>query len=212
MMGDTWGKCIVVTGNGVDPSEFQTTERFEHPRPYLFVAARLTAKKGLDILIHAMRNLVDGGFDVDLILAGSGLEEGNLRRLVDKLNLNTRVHFYGVASRRQMAALLNSCALFVLPSLWEPFGIAILEAMACGKAVVASNCGGIPEIVRDNETGVLVPPGNTETLSQAITALLSDSARRQVLGEKGRAVALAEFGWDTVTNRYLQAFSMALAA
>jgi glycogen synthase len=212
IMEDSWGRRIVVTGNGVDPSELQTEERFEHPRPYLFTAARLVPKKGLNVLIRAMRNLVDGGFNVDLILAGSGPQEKELRNLASALNLETRVYFYGAANRRQLAALLNGCTLFVLPSLMEGLGIAILEAMVCGKAVVASDCGGIPEIVRDNETGLLVPPGDVEMLSQTIAALLSDSARRQLFGEKGRAVALSEFQWSAVTDRYLQAYRVALAA
>ena len=211
LMGDSWDGRVIVTGNGVEPSELQNTERFEHPRPYLFSAAHFTPKKGLDVLIRATKNLIDAGLDVDLILAGCGPLDETLRSLVRELGLDTRVRFWGLANRRQMAALLNGCVLFVLPSLWEAFGIVALEAMVCGKAVVATNCGGITEIVRHNETGILVKPGDVGGLSQAITALLRDPARLEALGQCGRQIALSEFSWGAVTDRYLQAYQIALA-
>jgi len=211
MMGDSWDGRVIVTGNGVEPRELQTTEKLEHPRPYLFSAAHFTPKKGLDILIRAMNNLIDAGLDVDLILAGCGPLDETLRSLVRELGLDTRVLFWGVANRREMAALLNGCALFVLPSLWEAFGIAALEAMVCGKAVVATNRGGIAEIVRYDETGILVKPGDVATLTQAIATLLRDPVKREALGQRGREVALSEFNWSTVADRYLQAYRVALA-
>jgi glycogen synthase len=210
MMGTAWDGQVVITGNGVAPDELQTDERFDHPRPYLFAAARFIPKKGLDVLIRAMRQIDAAGLDVDLILAGSGPEEAALRSLAGELGLEQRVRFWGTASRREIAALLNGCALFVLPSLWEAFGIASLEAMVCGKAVVASDCGGIPEVVRDGETGLLVPPGDAVALSQAITTLLHDDTRREAFGRRGRAIALGEWSWSAVADRYLQAYACAL--
>lgn len=210
MMGADWREAVVVTGNGVDPGELLTGRRYEHPRPFLFAAARFIPKKGLDVLIRAMRHLGDAGLDVDLILAGSGPEERPLRDLVGQLGLERRVTFWGVADRQEIAALLNGCALFVLPSLWEAFGIASLEAMVCGKAVVASDCGGIPEVVRSGETGLLVPPGDVVALAQAIAVLLQDSAAREAYGRRGREIALSEFSWNKVADRYLQAYSLAL--
>ena len=211
LMGGSWDGSVIVTGNGVEPSELQTTERFEHPRPYLFAAAHFTPKKGLDVLIRAMNNLINAGLDVDLVLAGCGPLDETLRSLVRELGLNTRVLFWGVASRREMAALLNECALFVLPSLWEAFGIVALEAMVCGKAVVATNRGGIAEVVRHNESGILVEPGDVGALSRAIATLLRDPAQREALGQCGREVALSEFSWSAVTDRYLQAYAVALS-
>jgi len=210
MMGAGWEGQVVVTGNGVEPRELQSDERFEHPRPYIFTAARLIPKKGLDVLIHALKWLHEAGEDVDLIGAGSGPLEESLRDLAQQLGLEQRVYFWGLANRRELAALLNGCVLFALPSLWEAFGIASLEAMICARAVVASNCGGIPEVVRDGETGLLVPPGDVAALGHAIASLLRDPARREALGRRGREVALSQFSWSAVTDRYLQAYAMVL--
>jgi glycosyltransferase involved in cell wall biosynthesis len=212
MMGAAWDGQVIVTGNGVVPDELQTNERFEHPRPYLFAAARFIPKKGLDVLIRAMQQIDAAGLDVDLILAGAGPEEMALRSLAVELGLDRRVRFWGVANRREIAALLSGCALFVLPSLWEAFGIASLEAMVCGKAVVASDCGGIPEVVRDGETGLLVPPGDAEALAHAIITLLHDNARREAFGRRGRQIALDQWSWSAVADRYMQAYTHALKA
>jgi glycosyltransferase involved in cell wall biosynthesis len=210
MMGASWSGHVVVTGNGVEQRELDQIEPFQHPRPYLFTAARFTPKKGLDILIRATKQPIDEGFEIDLILAGDGPLDRTLRNLVEQLGLEDRVRFWGVATRREIAMLLRGCELFVLPSLWEAFGIAILEAMVCARAVVASRCGGIPEIVRANETGLLVPPGDVSALSQAIAGLLRDTDRREMFGRRGRDVALAEYSWSAVTDRYLQAYTTAL--
>jgi glycosyltransferase involved in cell wall biosynthesis len=210
MMGARWAGRVIVTGNGVVPSEFERGECLDHPRPYVFTAARFTRGKGLDILIRALKQLHDAGQEIDLILAGDGPEEAALRWLTATLGLERYVRFWGLASHRQVAALMNGCALFVLPSLQEAFGITCLEAMVCRKAVVATRCGGIPEVVRDGETGLLVAPGDPVQLSEAISALLRDPERRAALGRRGREVALAEYSWSAVADRYLQAYALAL--
>jgi glycosyltransferase involved in cell wall biosynthesis len=202
--------AIIVTGNGVDASEFENVEPYSHPRPYLLTVGRLIEKKGVDVAIRAMKNLVDAGLDIDLMIAGSGPLDAALRQLAFELGVKARVIFWGDANRRDLAALMNGCALFVLPSIWEAFGIASLEAMVCGKAVVASRCGGIPEIVRDSETGCLVPPGDVNALSRAIFELQSDPARRDACGRHGREIARNEFNWQVVTERYLQAYALAM--
>jgi starch synthase len=88
--------------------------------------------------------------------------------------------------------------VFACPSLYEPLGIVNLEAMACGSAVVASRVGGIPEVVADGETGLLVPPDDPGALAGALNALLADPARACVMGRRGRERAVAEFGWPAI--------------
>ncbi len=210
MMGPAWHGRVIVTGNGVEPGELLGARPFEHQRPYIFAAARFIPKKGLDVLIKALRYVRDAGLDVDLILAGGGSEEPRLRELVSQLKLGAHVYFWGIASRAELASLLHGCALFALPSIWEAFGIASLEAMVCGKAVVASDCGGIPEVVRHRETGLLVPPGDPAALGAALLELMCDPARARAMGQCGRELALSKFTWSTVTDRYLEAYRLAL--
>ena len=163
------------------------------------------------MLIRALRYIHDAGLDVDLILAGAGPEDQRLRDLAAELGLAGRVRFWGVASRAELASLLHGCAVFALPSIWEAFGIASLEAMVCGKAVVASDCGGIPEVVRHGETGLLVPPGDAPALGAAMAELLRDQERAAAMGQRGRELALHEFTWSAVTDRYMEAYTIALA-
>jgi starch synthase len=100
--------------------------------------------------------------------------------------------------KRAVIQLLSHATVFACPSLYEPLGIVNLEAMACATAVVASAVGGIPEVVSDGKTGLLVPPDDPEALAAALNALLGDPARADAFGRAGRERAVAEFGWQAV--------------
>jgi starch synthase len=118
--------------------------------------------------------------------------------------------------RAELVSLMSSATVFVCPSVYEPLGIVNLEAMACGTAVVASAVGGIPEVVVDGETGLLVPydaadPATFEAgLATAITALVEDPARAGEMGEAGRLRATKEFGWDEVARRTVAVYAALL--
>jgi alpha-maltose-1-phosphate synthase len=101
-------------------------------------------------------------------------------------------------AKREVIQLLTHATVFVCPSLYEPLGIVNLEAMACGAAVVASRVGGIPEVVADGETGLLVPPGDDGALADTINALVRDADRAGAMGLLGRKRAIDEFGWQAV--------------
>jgi starch synthase len=98
----------------------------------------------------------------------------------------------------EVIQILSHATVFACPSLYEPLGIVNLEAMACGTAVVASAVGGIPEVVADGSTGLLVPPDDEVALADAINALMADPALAAELGARGRARAVAEFSWDSI--------------
>ena len=98
----------------------------------------------------------------------------------------------------EVIQLLTHATVFACPSVYEPLGIVNLEAMACGTAVVGSRTGGIPEVVADGETGLLVPPGEPEALAVALNALLGDPDRAEAMGQAGRKRAVAEFGWPAI--------------
>jgi starch synthase len=101
-------------------------------------------------------------------------------------------------NRHEVIQLLSHATAFVCPSQYEPLGIVNLEAMACGTAVVASNVGGIPEVVADGETGLLVPPDEPDALADALNTLARDPERAKAMGEGGRQRAISEFDWTSI--------------
>jgi starch synthase len=100
--------------------------------------------------------------------------------------------------KREVIQLLTHATVFAIPSVYEPLGIVNLEAMACGTAVVGSRTGGIPEVVADGETGLLVPPGEPEPLAEALNTLIRDPDRAAAMGRAGRKRAVDEFGWASI--------------
>jgi glycosyltransferase involved in cell wall biosynthesis len=146
--------------------------------------------KGFEELIEAMVEVVKRGFDVKLALIGETIYSNShayrqkLVSLVDSTGLSDRVIFAGF--RDNIPEILASFDIFVLPSRSEGFGRVNLEAMAMGKPVVSTNVGGIPEVVLEGVTGILVPPANPEGLAHAIMRLLNDSQLRESIGKEGR--------------------------
>lgn len=145
----------------------------------LFVG-RLEVEKGAQVLLRAARLLPEIPFKI----AGSGAEEATLRVLASSL---ANVHFLGQLTPNQVQAAMQLSRVVVVPSLWHDVApLVLLEAAAAGKPVIASAVGGIPEIVRDGETGLLVPPGNAEVLAEAIAALYYAPARVAEMGKAAR--------------------------
>jgi starch synthase len=114
--------------------------------------------------------------------------------------------------KNEVVQLLSHATAFACPSLYEPLGIVNLEAMACGTAVVASRTGGIPEVVADGKTGVLVPPGSPGDLAEALNALVRDHGLAETMGRTGRERAEAEFGWESVAAQTAALYAELAAA
>jgi starch synthase len=110
----------------------------------------------------------------------------------------------------EVAQLYSHAAVFVCPSIYEPFGLINLEAMACSTPVVASRVGGIPEVVVDGETGLLVEPGDPAALAAALRRVLDDPARAARMGETGRRRVEAHFSWDRIAERTLEVYQQAI--
>ena len=156
-------------------------------RPIVFTPARLHSQKGHMYLLEAAALVPDALF----VLAGDGPERDRLEAFARRLGIEGRVRFLG--HRRDIPQLLASCDLFVLPSLYEGLPVTVLEAMAAGKPVVATDIGGTDEAVMHGATGLLVPPGSPVDLATAIRTLLSDQRLAARLAEAGRAWAVQEF-------------------
>jgi glycosyltransferase involved in cell wall biosynthesis len=170
------GRTVVIH-NGVAPATAEPAA-LELPRPVVGEIARLAEVKGQRTLLQAC-----AGLDVSVVLVGTDLEQGGayrdlLEREADELGMRERVLFTGY--RADAASLLRAFGVFALPSTTEGLPLVLLEAMAAGVPVVATPVGGVPELVRDGETGLLVPPGDAEALAAAIQRLLDepDTARR----------------------------------
>lgn len=159
-------------------------------RPLLCVA-RLVPVKGQTYLVQAWPSVLKREPRALLLLVGDGPEERLLRSRAAELGLGGSVRFLGF--RQDIPSLLALAEALVLPSLNEGFGLVLLEAMAMGKPVVASAVGGIPEVVLDGRTGLLVPPADPEALAVAILRLLEDPRAAQRLGEAGRERARESF-------------------
>jgi len=153
--------------------------------------ARLVPVKGQTYLLQAWPSVLKREARALLLLAGDGPEEHRLRTQVAALGLAGSVRFLGF--REDIASLLACAELLVLPSLNEGFGMVLLEAMAMGSPVVASAVGGVPEVVLDGRTGLLVPPADPEALAAAILRLLGDPGFARQMGETGRERARKSF-------------------
>jgi glycosyltransferase involved in cell wall biosynthesis len=192
-----------VVHNGVDNAEFSNG----HAKPdYVLGVGRMVHQKGFDILIDAFASLADDpAFDCDLVLAGDGPERASLQARAAQLGIAPRVRFTGEVHRARVVSLFRSAAVFVLPSRHEPFGLVNLEAMAAGVPVVATNVGGVREIVDPGVNGMLVPPGDPVSLASAIGSIRSDANLRSTLVARGHEQAL-RFDWSRLSVRYQAAY------
>jgi glycosyltransferase involved in cell wall biosynthesis len=195
--------------NGVSLEDFARESRRPFDKPYVLAMGRVVKQKGFDILIESFERA--GVVGMDLVIAGEGPELESLKRQADRLDLQERVRFAGRADRPQAVALFQHCEFFVLPSRMEPLGIVNLEAMAAGKAVIATRVGGVPEIVEDQHTGLLVPAEDVGAMAQAIKRLVVDADLRKELGDAGRARA-GQFSWTRLAAQYERVYHRVLGS
>ena len=164
----------------------------------ILTVARLHKYKGLEYLIRAMES-VDGA---KLFILGRGNEKNNLKTLIKRLNLKNKVELLDTnIPNYKMPFLLNDCDVYVQPSVVEPYGIAVLEAMACGKPVIGTKVGGMRDTIKDGETGFLVELGNVGELAKRITILMNNNKRAE-MGLRARERAVKNFDWMVIGKRY----------
>ncbi len=173
---------------------------------YIACLGRVVEKKGFDLLLEAFRLIYSDHTDVHLVVGGSGAKLGELRHLADSLGMSERVHFPGRLTRYEVAQVLTSATVFVMPSRLEPFGIVILEAWRAGAAVIATSIGGPPEFVSDGVDGLLVDPHDTERLAGTISRLLDDGELRSKVAEAGK-LRFRDFEWPNLTWEYRKLYA-----
>jgi len=155
---------------------------------FILSLGRLVRTKGLDHLVEAMRNV-----DAKLIICGKGPEAGRLEKMIRRNGLENRIEMKGYVSEEEKAHLMGSCKFFVMPSLFESFGLAAVELMSYGRPVVCTNVNGLPDTVRDG--GVTVPPKDPASLAEAMNRLLNDASERERVAKAAREQA-ETFSWD----------------
>lgn len=184
-----WKKLHIVHC-GVDPDYYEARPAADEE---LLFVGRLAAAKGVPLLIDAMAGLRARFPQVRLSLIGDGPDRARLQEQVRVEGLEDAVHFLGYRSQEEVAAALSETTLFVLPSFAEGVPVVLMEAMASGRAVVATRIAGIPELVEDGVSGRIVQPGDEAALAEAICEILADSARAAEMGAAGRRKVQSEF-------------------
>lgn len=197
---------VYMIPNGIDVNFKREKILNEKQNNVILYVGRLLRRKGVDLLINAIPIIIKKIPDIKLIIVGSGPEEENLKNLAKKRGLEKIIQFEGFVSEEKKFAFLDIADIFVLPSLSEPFGIAILEAMACGKPVIGSNVGGIPFIIENEKTGFLFESQNVCELAEKIIILLNEKELRDRMGKAGHEKAM-EFSWNNIAKETVEVYN-----
>ena len=203
---------VVVIPNGVDVANFANARPADlsafgiSPESRVFVSiGRLDRQKGFDDLIKAAALVIPSHPEAHFVIAGEGPERERLSRLITGKNMADRVHLAGW--RADISELLAASYALVLPSLWEGMPNVVLEAMAAGLPIVATRVEGVPELVVDGQTGLLVAPHDAPALATAVETLLADPKAARAMGSLGQKRVAAEFTWEQMTARYEELYS-----
>lgn len=182
--------------NGIDVSSYRTPfrRRDDASTAEVVTVGRLVPQKGVAVLLEAARTVLAGAPGARFKVIGDGPLRRGLEARAAELGIARRVRFLGTLT--DPGPIVAGCDLFVLPSLWEGMPISLLEAMAAGRPVVASSASGSAEVVLDEETGVLVPPGDPALLARAILRMLGDPAAAEAMGRRGADRVRREFSLE----------------
>jgi len=197
------GKRVAVIPYGVDLTRFRPVARQARDQVVIGAVARLSSEKGLQFLLRAVAEIqarADAAYaprpKLSVVLAGDGPEREKLEWLTAELRLDGVVRFLGAVPHEDVPSVLQSCDIFAMPSTWEGFGVAALEASAMRLPVVASDIHGIPDVAVHGVTALLVPPANVTALADALTALIESPDLRRRLGDAGRAHVERHYRWE----------------
>ena len=220
---------VHVVHNGIDTDVYRRVEQtdalkrygIDPDRPFVLFVGRITRQKGIN---HLLRAALEFDESAPIVLCAASPDTPELGQevsdAIDALRQKRSDVFWldGHLERSDVRQLLSNALVFACPSVYEPLGIVNLEAMGCEAPVVASDVGGIPEVVVDGETGLLVHYDAEDTaafeadFARAINQVIADPQRARQMGQAGRARAIAEFGWDRIAGRTVEVYEAAIAA
>ncbi|MDI6707972.1 MAG: glycosyltransferase family 4 protein [Candidatus Thermoplasmatota archaeon] len=200
-------KCVTIPA-GISSSDWKDIpdgslfrEKYRIKGPFILYAGRLASNKGLEYLVEAA-HIVTKDNNVKFVFVGEDWgEKEKLTNLATKLGIQDKIIFTDYIDNFEIyKSAFYECEIFVLPSEWESFGIVLLEAMVCGKPCIATNVGGVPEIVDNGVNGFIVPYRNSEMLASKICMLLENNKLRTEFGVNGRKKVLAGYTWDKIVD------------
>ncbi|MFB2733543.1 glycosyltransferase [Shewanella mangrovisoli] len=205
--------CIIAMPNGIDTLRFtfnaasraslRSQLQLTDNTPLILAVGRFTEAKDYPNLLTAFKQLPNELSHTQLAIIGTGEEQASIEALVVQLGLTDRVHFLGL--QRNVHQWMSSADVFVLSSAWEGFGLVVAEAMACERVVVATDCGGVKEVLGD--CGLLVPPKDSEKLANALTDALSwDANASRQLGIKARQYIQGKYSLSTIAKKWLELY------
>ncbi|HBJ73736.1 MAG TPA: glycogen synthase [Actinobacteria bacterium] len=220
---------VHVVHNGIDTSIYKPQSSIssfaqmgiDPDKPYLLFVGRITRQKGL---VHLLRAAQHFAGDIPLVMCASAADTAEIevetaaavRELRAARGADSVIWIEKQVDRETLIELFSNALAFLCPSIYEPLGIVNLEAMACETAVIASDVGGIPEVVADGETGLLVHYDVNDSthferqFALAVNSLIEDPARAAAMGKAGRERAVAHFGWDAIAQQTVDVYQAAL--
>ena len=186
--------------NGIDLNVFYPDSKIRKiPFKLVTVASADVPLKGLDYLLKALSNLAEVYSDISLSIIGEQKKGGHTERLIKKLNLEKRVNFFSNLTQEDLRKTYCEAELAIIPSLYEGFGFAAIEAMACGVPLISSSGGALPEVIKD--TGIIIPPKNVKEIYNSVDFLLSSPKSAKELAEKGLQRANSKFSWTAIAKQ-----------
>jgi glycosyltransferase involved in cell wall biosynthesis len=203
---------IHVIPNPISPALLQQAlaqPRTEPPKPVVLYTGRIESNKGSLELLQSIDQVAAQFPSVEYLLAGgrhNSIDDRSLATTIGTNGTRKRVQLLGHVPWQDLADLYRRASVFVMPSHYETFGISVIEAMAFGLPVVATNVGGLPEVVEDGVTGILVPPKDSQALGEAIVRLLRDPDLSTRLGRAGRERVRSEFTVDRIVAQTLEVY------
>jgi len=211
---ETYGRHARILHPGVDLRIFHPSIEGKGVRrkygigdaPLLLTVSRLWPAKNIETALQAFRIVLERHPSAFYMIVGEGPSHRDLQALAYSLGLGGRVRFISDAEVESLAEFYSACNVFVFPALGEPWGLSALEAMACGKPVVAAKDGGLPEMINDKHDGILVEPRDPSSYAEAILQLLDDQSLAQAVGEKAAHKAKA-YTWERMARSYSEIYA-----
>ncbi|MEH7157083.1 glycosyltransferase family 4 protein [Neobacillus drentensis] len=207
----TSNEKIAIIPNGIDPLKAEPTAVGIYPelkeKKYIFSLGRMVKEKGFATIIEAAMMAKNENLDCFFVVAGKGPMLETYRHKVCELNLESHLTFIGYVTDEQRNALIAGSELAVIPSLYEPFGIVVLETMIMAKPTIVSNTGGMKGIVKHLHTGLLMTPGDAQSLLNQIKFLLNHPHKAEEIGNRGRQIVTSLYGWKRIaaeTSRVME--------
>jgi len=203
-------KDVVVVPNGVDQREFKpdikkrTTRKelgFDTGNLILACGSRLEHKNGTHDVVEAANYLKKRIKDFKIVVVGDGPDRGKIEKMIEKFKLKDKVYMLGYVLHPELPKYMAASDIFVRPSLAEGFGIIFIEAMACEVPVIGTSVGGIPDFIKEGETGLFCEPGNPKSIAEKIEILIKDKELRNKLVKNAKKMVLEVYNWDKISEK-----------